>query len=216
MRIFLGKLLKVWTFDFAVGSRLRFCNGEHNEECILLSIVMDEDMPMPQYRIKFDNGYIRVVPKNELFHLYQGDLADIPTSADELMHHAKTLSPADLEALFLSKNPNDALRSEFKYWHDRLGHPSDTTMFSLVEHGYLPKKFLKLKGSKFLCPACIFAKQRRRKWRSRATPGQLKDITPDSDTPGGLVFTDQMISKQPGLVPRQDGRHTRQRIYCVT
>mmetsp|Transcript_17585 Transcript_17585/g.24792 ORF Transcript_17585/g.24792 Transcript_17585/m.24792 type:complete len:121 (+) Transcript_17585:907-1269(+) len=33
---------------------------------------------------------------------------------------------------------------------------------------------------------------------------------------GGLVFADQMISKQPGLVPRIDERYTHQQIYCVT
>ena len=45
---------------------------------------------------------------------------------------------------------------------------------------------------------------------------QRSDISENSGKSDGLVFVSQMVSKQPGLVPRMDGRHSRQRIYCVT
>ena len=87
-------------------------------------------------------------------------------------------------------------------------------MFKLCEHGYLPAKFKKLKHKKFLCPSCIFGKQRRRPWRTKKKGSSIRNK--DDTKPGKTVSVDQLISAHPGLVPRFDGKHDRSRITAVT
>ena len=87
-------------------------------------------------------------------------------------------------------------------------------MFHLVEHGLAPAKFKRLKDTKFICPSCLFGKAHKRKWRNSAAHGSLRS---DDDVPGSRTSIDHVISAQPGLVPRIDGRHSKERVVagCV-
>ena len=100
-------------------------------------------------------------------------------------------------------------------WHFRLGHLSFKKMFRLCEEGHLPHRFLQLKGKRMLCPHCAFGAARRRAWR---TKGSQKSLRPDNEfLPGDATSIDHVISAQPGLVPRMDSKHTKERITsgCV-
>ena len=86
-------------------------------------------------------------------------------------------------------------------------------MYSLAENGYLPRKFLKLNNdkSKFVCSSCVFAQMKRQPWRSRGKPGSIR--SPEDTNPGDSVSVDQVVSQQPGLLPRGEGNHSRDRIF---
>jgi hypothetical protein len=89
-------------------------------------------------------------------------------------------------------------------------------MFRLCKHGYFPRRFLELEKQKLICPSCTFGKCRRCPWRTRGQPaGSLQS---DSETsPGDSISIDHVISAQPGLVPRMDGKYTHDCIIagCV-
>ena len=89
-------------------------------------------------------------------------------------------------------------------------------MFRLSELGYLPKKFLVLKPfrKQILCPSCLFGSAKRRSWRTRSKYNGIRKEK--QNFPGAKVSIDQMVSAHPGLVPRLSGRHTNERITCVT
>ena len=83
-------------------------------------------------------------------------------------------------------------------------------MNRLVDKGSLTSKFASLKDWTFVCAACLLAKQKRRSWRNKGKPSSIaKD---NVQGPGDLVCCDHLISAQPGLLPRIDGKHTRDRI----
>ena len=76
-------------------------------------------------------------------------------------------------------------------------------MFRLCSIGRLNPKFLVLQEESVLCPSCIFAQAKRTKWshgkRAAGTIMKAHHINPGDGT-----MCDQMISDQPGLVPRMD------------
>ena len=98
--------------------------------------------------------------------------------------------------------------------HDRLVNLPFVDMFKLAENGRLSKKYLQLKGKKIVCPSYVFAKAKRRNWRGRRAPGSLRSET--QINPGDCASIEQVISAYPVLVPRIDGRHSRDRIDCGT
>ena len=91
-------------------------------------------------------------------------------------------------------------------WHRRLGHLRFSAMFNLTEHGELPQKFMHLKNKALLCPDCIIGSMKRQSWRSKGNTGVSRK--PHTELPGDMVSVDQLVSKQPGLIPRIDGKHT--------
>ena len=72
-----------------------------------------------------------------------------------------------------------------------------------------------LQSVKLLCHSCIFCTCKKTPWRKGSRPAG-KVCTPCKTVPGEKVHLDQMQSAQPGLVPRMDGRHTKDRITSVT
>ena len=60
----------------------------------------------------------------------------------------------------------------------------------------------------------MFGRATKRRWR---TGKQYSSIVSPSDRPGDTTSIDHVISAQPGLVPRIDGRHSKARITagCV-
>jgi len=85
-------------------------------------------------------------------------------------------------------------------------------LHELVSLGKLPIWFKQCTPP--ICPACLFAKQTRRKWRHKNdTSRSLQDLA--VNTPGSLTFADQMVSTTTGLVPQSTGKLTKCR-YCAT
>ena len=123
------------------------------------------------------------------------------TSLLALSHvHPRALSPLD---------------EEFMQAHHRLQHLSYVDMFALLENGHLPKKFLRLRRKPPPCPSCIFGKMKKRKWKNtKSSDSSIQK--PSHNKPGKCVSVDQLISSEPGLVPRISGRHTRERITAGT
>ena len=87
-------------------------------------------------------------------------------------------------------------------------------MFKLCEDGVLPRRFLKLKNQCLICPSCVISKMKRKHWRAKGGDSHIWKLS--EACPGGCVSIDHMISKQPGLVPRQDGQHSLARIEGAT
>ena len=145
--------------------------------------------------------------------LHDTDVGTIPVTTDQVLDHLPQLYHEELEALV---NPvaTDPLVQEFMAWHERVGHLPFSFMFNLAERGIAPTRFLQLKGRKMICPSCLFGKAKRRKWRQSKARGSIRS---KDDTPGSTTSIDHVISAQPGLVPRLDGRHTKERINagCV-
>jgi len=105
-----------------------------------------------------------------------------------------------------------ALEQEYLSVHNSLSHLSHTGMQDLVKIGRLPARYHKCKPP--ACPACIFAMQHRKPWR---TKGKLHHIRRDTDTkPGDGTSTDQMESSVLGLVQQAVGTLTRRRIVGAT
>ena len=127
------------------------------------------------------------------------------------MVRLRQMDPSPLQFL-LDPPPTTPLLNEFMQYHDRGGHLSFPVMYRMAMAGIIPRKFLALRNLSFVCPSCLFAQSRRRAWRTKAAPHQLR--LPHHTKPGSCVATDQVISAHPGLVPRMDGRHTRDRISC--
>ena len=138
----------------------------------------------------------------------------MPESTEVIKQILNNLSDEELQALLTPTNLSP-LQLDFLSLHNKNNHLPFPMMHRLVKLGYLPSKFSSLSSDKSLiCPSCIFGKMKRRSWRSRGPPGKILKTT---DTrPGSTVCVDQMISKQPGLIPRLQGNHSRDRIFCIT
>ena len=62
--------------------------------------------------------------------------------------------------------------------------------------------------------SCMFGELQRRKWRRKTFTSSIRKHS--HNKPGKWVSTDQLVSMQPGLVPRISDRHTRERNTAVT
>ena len=199
--------------SYAVGDRLRLLKDGCNEIVDVLSIKTDPETNLESYKVIMNNGNEVQVPQEFLADLSDSDVGQIPVTIDQVKEHLPKLTKDELEALVCPVE-KDPLVSEFMAWHDRSGHLPIPDMFRLAEEGLAPSKFLKLKDKKLICPSCLFGKAHKRRWRTSRAHGSLSS---EDDTPGSRTSIDHVISAQPGLVPRIDGRHTRQRIAagCV-
>ena len=92
-------------------------------------------------------------------------------------------------------------QAEFLSWHYRLGHVSFEKIRQMSARGDLPASLRNCKVPK--CAACMFAKARRRAWRSKTPVNKIK--TPPVLAPGSVVSMDQMISAVPGFIAQMRG-----------
>ena len=84
-----------------------------------------------------------------------------------------------------------------------------------AEYGHLPKRFLKLKKEPSMYASCIFSSMKRKaRKRNHERSTMVRKL--EHNRPGKGTSVDQLVSTQPGLVPRISGRHTRQRIQAAT
>ena len=198
----------------SVGDCVRLSKNGINQSVEIIATRVDEATQVPYFKVSLNDGHNIEVTKEFLFPVDELDIATIPISQEQVQQHIDCLDPESLEAL-LNPPQNTELITEFMAWHYHSGHLPIPRMFELCQRGYLPRRFLKLKDTKLICPSCIFGKAKRKPWRTKGQPGSLRST--DENDPGARVSIDHVISKQPGLVPRMDGRHTRDRITgaCV-
>ena len=197
--------------SFDIGDSVRFVRDGINDEVMISEIKRDSITSVDHYTVEFQGGHFLTTTKDFLFHLDDVDIADLPLSLDQIEQHAQHIEKEDLVAILNPPPPKHAkLFAQFMDWHRRLGHLPFVDMFKLAASGTLPKSFKSLKKHRLLCPDCVFGKAKRRPWRTSAQPGTIRS---EEDTnPGDKVSLDHIVSGQPGLVPRMDGKHTKQRI----
>lgn len=200
---------------YAVGERVRYTRDDHTEIGTLTSVDFDLNKDCPLFNISFGGSRTVQTPKEFISHFDEPDPMELPVTDVQLEAFTRLLPSEDLQKLLsLSAQDPSPLQDEFMRWHFKLNHLPFPSMFQLCRSGYLPKKFLSLRSDQLICPSCILGKQRKRPWRVK---GQNKTIRKENETsPGDRVSIDQMVSHQPGIVPRYNGRHTRARITCVT
>ena len=142
-------------------------------------------------------------------------ISTIPRTAAHFSQDAEAhLTPDEMSRIAKPTKLTD-LEIEYLRWHERLGHPSVKDFNSMINSGLLPTKFRKVLKDPPICISCIFGKMQRRKWRT--SKDNYNPIRHESENyPGARVSVDQLISAQPGLVPRMEGGHTRARIWAAT
>ena len=91
-------------------------------------------------------------------------------------------------------------------WHGQLGHLRFSAMFGMAENSELPKKCISFKNKSLSCPDCTIGSIKRHSCHSKGLPGKIRK--PEAEIPGGMASVDQLVLKQPGLIPLVDGRHT--------
>ena len=196
---------------FKIGDQLRFTRDGNSQSVTVLSKRID-DM-VPYYTIGLNDGHSVEVTKDHLCPLTDDDVAIIPVTEEQVQAHVDRLDPSDVEAL-LNPGVLTDTEKEIHAWHHRLGHLPFDKMLRLCERGYLPRRFKEaLSSKKLVCPSCIFGKCKKKPWRTRGLPGTIR--RPSETEPGNRVSIDHVLSAQPGLVPRMDGRHTLDRINSV-
>ena len=210
-----SKLFNPKSSTFDIGERVVYSKDDHCETGILTSISLDVDQLTPIFHISFGGSRTVSTTKEFISHIDDVDPMELPITKDQLLKFTSILSQKDLNSLLHATCVKaDPLRDEFMQHHFNFNHLPFPHMFQLCRSGYLPKRFLKLKSSDLICPSCILGKQKRRPWRHKGSKGTIRSA--NEKHPGDRVSIDQMISHQPGLVPRYDGKHTRDRITCVT
>jgi len=198
----------------SVGDHLLLKKDGMQTKVDVMEITKDTETDVNYFKVLLDSGNHLSVTEEFLFETDDHDVAQIPVTSSQLKQYVQGLDEETIEAL-LSPPLNSKLHTEFMAWHSRLGHLSFTKMFSMCEHGQLPRRFLNLRSQKLICPSCVFGQCRRRPWRTKGKPGSLRNDK--ASKAGDRVSIDHLISAQPGLVPRMDGRHTKDRIVgaCV-
>ena len=169
---------------FKIGTHLRLTKNGINEKVLLTSIRLDDDNQVPYFTVQLKDDHVIEVTKEFLFPLDEEDLVHVPITIDQVEKQIENLSPESLEAL-LNPPENTEIMKEFMAWHARLGHLSFRTMFKHCKTGLLPKRFLSLEKTRFVCPHCKFGNAKRRSWRSKATPGSIRsdeDVDPGDAT----------------------------------
>ena len=191
------------------GQKLKYCRDGHVDEVIVEKILLSDDNLSIRYNIRLTDG--REITSTKEFY---DDAFAIPTSVDEYHAQAEKL---DTEAIQQLMHPRTLtpLEQEFMDSHHSLQHAPYTEMFRLAEFGHLPKRFLRLKKKPPMCASCIFSSMKRKAWkRGHERSTTVRKL--EHNRPGKGTSIDQLVSAQPGLVPRISGRHTRQRIYAAT
>ena len=199
---------------FCKGDKVRLTRNGTNERVMVQDVRHDEETMVPYFRVQMEDGHEMEVTKDFLFPLDAEDLVQIPITRTQVVAQLENLTPEALEALLNPPEQTELLK-EFMAWHVRLGHLRFASMFRLCKVGVLPNKFAALEGSKLICPHCVFGNAKRRQWRQSKKNGSIR--SPKDTLPGDATSIDHIISAQPGLVPRMDSKHTKDRITagCV-
>jgi hypothetical protein len=133
-----------------------------------------------------DKSHPNVVHNDSTHDGDQATALDLNDTLDQNIDHIRSL---------LQHPMTSPKQLEYQSWHYCLGHLSHLQMQDLVKQGKLLQHFLTCKAP--VCPACLFAKQVKHSWHHKTSSHHsLRSLA--EDIPGGLAFTDQMISTTPG------------------
>ena len=102
--------------------------------------------------------------------------------------------------------------------HHKLFHLPYSVMLSMAKFGILPRRFLKLRNDLPPCVLCMFGQAHQKPWRHKtSSTNKGGTIRRDKKLKAcHIVYTDQLVSAQPGLVPQEKGSATRARILGAT
>ncbi len=181
----------------------------------LQEIIVDESTFGTSFRVSRTDGTEFTTSKEFIRYPDVKTISTIPRTAAHFNQDAEThLTPSEISRI---ANPTKLSELEIEYlrWHERLGHPSVKDFNAMIDSGKLPTKFRKVLKDPPVCISCLFGKMQRRKWRT--SKDNYNPIRRESENyPGARTSVDQLISAQPGLVPRMEGGHTRARIWAAT
>ena len=198
--------------EFVEGDDLIYCRDGHVEKVKLQSSHYSDNIY--NYSVQLHNGSVITTTREFLRPADEHDNITIPSTLQDYKALINELDDHDIRNLIHPK-PLSLLETEFLDTHNRLQHMPSSEMFNLSIHGHLPKRFLKLKNKPPPCLSCILGKLQRRKWRTKgANDKNIRKL--HHNKPGKCTSIDQIVSAQPGLVPRMSGRHTRDRITSAT
>jgi hypothetical protein len=145
------------------------------------------------------------------------DIGWIPASVPEFKSTAKCLTDEDIRKISCPHHLSP-LQQEFLSMHHKLFHLPYPVMLRMAKLGILPKRFLKLRNDLPPCVSCMFGQAHRNPWRHKtSSTNKGGTIRRDKKLKAGqMVYTDQLVSAQPGLVPQEKGSATRARIWGAT
>ena len=98
-------------------------------------------------------------------------------------------------------------------WHYKLGHLAFPRLQAMAREGILPNQLATCPIP--TCTCCIYGKQTRRPWRTKATPGTI-ETKATITKPGQCISVDQLVSPAPGLIAQLRGIPTTERYRCAT
>ena len=199
---------------FKIGDTVRYCKDGHFEYATYVDFDLENLASVPKYVLDLHDSKRTVrADKEYVTPIDVPDICDIHLSEKQVKGIFQDLSAEELKTIF-NRGNEDKLFTEFMAWHERLNHLPKAEMFQLCERGELPSKFLALKDKTIICPSCVIGNMKKKPWRYK---GSYKGIRKeDENYSGSCVSVDQLVSKQPGLVPRQDGKHSLDRITGAT
>ena len=149
---------------------------------------------------------------HNLLHPEEPDIAAIPISVSDYIHKSRHFSEEQSQHKAGPKNFS-LLKQRFLSWHERLNHFPKKNMFQLIDQGILPSKFAQLKVDIPLCAYFIYGQAHRKSWRTR---GKKLEISQDTDkAPGKGISTEQLVSGQPGPIPKIGCHITAARIWVA-
>ena len=196
------------------GDKLTYFRDGHSDNVVVEKLIIADDNLSIKYSIRLSDGRTIESTKEFLRDQDDDDIFSFPQTLEEYQSKASELEPADLHKIMhpVTLTP---LEQELMDSHHSLQHISYTDMFRMAEYGHLPKRFLKIKKNPPMCPSCIFASMKRKAWKRKSERSTTVRKL-EHNRPGKGTSADQLISAQPGLVPRISGKHTRQRITAAT
>ena len=197
-----------------LGDKLKYFRDGHSDDVVIEDIKFTDDSLCIKYLVRLTDGRLIVSTKEFLSDIKDDDYFHIPQNLQEYQAKANDLEPEDLFKVMhpITLTP---LEQEFMDSHHSLQHAPFVEMFRMAEYGHLPKRFLKLKKKPPMCASCIFSAMKRRAWKRKSERSTTVRKL-EHNRPGKGTSVDQLVSAQPGLVPRISGRHTRQRISAAT
>ena len=178
--------------------------------------VLDEDDPIAYdaSQITDDEGSDSEIETDEIEGSENGPSVHMDKDNDEIdftVNFGKEETPVTHIIESEDSEPRNHA-AEFLRWHHRLGHLSPAKMKLMSLQGDLPRYLAKCETP--MCTACLYGKQTRKPWRSKAPKNepQLSPLT----AAGQCVSVDQLESKTPGLLGQLRGIPTKQRYRVAT
>ena len=137
---------------------------------------------------------------------------NIKVSCSKTCTDCKTISINEDEKDVLDTASLDNMtkeQREFLTLHERIGHPSFTTMQKWSKLGLLPKKYRKITPP--MCLSCHLGKQHK---VQRTTDNKI--ISESIKKPGDLFHMDQAMPSTPGRPMTLSGKNNKEKVTCFT